>query len=76
MRLADFLKLPDQSATDLARSCGVAVSTITRVAKGEKKPSLALMEEIRLQTRGAVAPNDYLPPLVLDEAPIAAQAEG
>lgn len=67
MRLADYLKLPDRSATDLARQCDVAVSTITRVSKGEKKPSLALMEAIRLHTRGAVTPNDFLPPLNYDD---------
>lgn len=76
MKLADYLKLPDRSATELAGLCGVAVSTITRVARGEKKPSLDLMESIRLHTRGAVTPNDYLPPLVFDAATVAAQAEG
>lgn len=74
MRLADYLKLPDRSATDLARLCGVAVSTITRVARGEKKPSLDLMESIRLHTRGAVTPNDYLPPLNYDDLPEAVAA--
>jgi transcriptional regulator with XRE-family HTH domain len=62
MRLSAFLDLPGQSATDIARKCDVAVSTITRVAKGEKNPSLELMARIRAATHGAVTGDDFLPP--------------
>ena len=61
MRLTNFLDLPGQNATEIARRCNVAVSTITRVAKGEKKPSLGLIEKIRNATRGAVTADDFLP---------------
>ncbi|WP_183921586.1 helix-turn-helix transcriptional regulator [Sphingomonas sp. BK069] len=62
MRLSAFLELPGQRATDIARKCGVAVSTITRVAKGEKRPSMDLAEKIRAATNGAVSADDFLPP--------------
>ena len=65
--------MPGQSATKLARQCNVAVSTITRVARGEKQPSLDLMVKIRAATGGAVRADDHLPPFeeampVLEEA--------
>lgn len=70
MRLSAFLDLPGQSATDIARQCGVAVSTITRVAKGEKNPSLVLMQAIRDATRGAVSADDFLPPFDENAQPL------
>lgn len=66
MRLSAFLAMPGQSATDVAAKCGVAVSTITRAARGEKNPSLALIGRIRAATGGAVRAEDFLPPF--DEA--------
>src|SRR3546814_9470454 len=62
MKLSAFLALPGQSATDIARKCGVAVSTITRVSKGQKSPSLALIKSVRQATNGAVRADDFLPP--------------
>ena len=74
MRLQAFLKLPGQSATDIARKCDVAVSTITRVARGEKDPSLVLIAKIRAATGGAVRADDFLPPF--EEAPPAPAEAG
>src|SRR3546814_16805870 len=62
MKLSAFLALPGQSATDIARKCGVAVSTITRVSKGQKSPSLALIKSVRQATNGPVRADDFLPP--------------
>lgn len=72
MRLSAFLDLPGQRATDLAHKCGVAVSTITRVSRGEKSPSLKLIQRIRDATRGAVTADDFLPPY--DESELAQPA--
>lgn len=64
MRLSAYLELPGQQASDLARRCEVAVSTITRIASGEKMPSMKMAARIRQETNGAVTPDDYLPPFV------------
>jgi transcriptional regulator with XRE-family HTH domain len=70
MRLSAFLALPGQQASDLARKCEVSVSTITRIAKGEKSPSMKMAERIRQHTNGAVTPDDYLPPFIPSAAPV------
>lgn len=62
MRLSEYLEMPGQSASALARECNVAVSTITRVAKRTKAPSIKLMIAIRAATKNAVTANDFLPP--------------
>jgi transcriptional regulator with XRE-family HTH domain len=62
MRLDAYLKLTQKSATEIATRCDVCVSTITRVAKGTKDPSLKLIERIRNVTAGAVTADDFLPP--------------
>lgn len=59
MTLADYLKLEGNSASRLAEATGVAVSTITRAAKGEITPSRHLMAAIYRHTNGAVTPNDF-----------------
>jgi transcriptional regulator with XRE-family HTH domain len=59
MKLADYISLEGNSATKLAEDIGVAVSTITRAAKGEITPSRGLMEAIHEHTGGAVTPNDF-----------------
>lgn len=69
MRLSAYLQLPGQQATDLARKCEVSVSTITRIAKGEKLPSMQMAARIRRATNGAVTPDDYLPPFQPDASP-------
>lgn len=58
MTLSEFLKSEGNSASKLAETLGVAVSTITRVAKGKHIPSRALMEAIFQLSSGAVTPND------------------
>lgn len=59
MKLLDYLAQPGKTASALAADCGVAVSTITRAAKGEIDPSGALMKDIFKYTDGAVTANDF-----------------
>lgn len=59
MKLSDYLKIEGNSASRLAESAGVAVSTITRAAKGEIMPSRQLMEAIYCHSAGRVTANDF-----------------
>jgi ribosome-binding protein aMBF1 (putative translation factor) len=59
MTLSDYLKQPGKSATDLANEVKVAVSTITRAARGEVVPSRKLMHDLFEATGGQVTPNDF-----------------
>ena len=59
MTLSDYLASPGHTATDLAARLKVSVSTITRVAKGDQKPSHDLISAIVSATEGAVTPNDF-----------------
>lgn len=59
MKLKDYLELPGNSATKLANEVDVAVSTITRLAKGDTVPSHKLIADIAEKTNGAVMPNDF-----------------
>jgi transcriptional regulator with XRE-family HTH domain len=60
MTLTEYLAQPGHTASDLAAKTGVAVSTITRAAKGELKPSHDLLTAIFEHTAGRVTPNDFL----------------
>lgn len=55
MTLTEYLNRPDQTATALAVKVGCEVSTITRLAKGERAPSLDLAVRIERETDGAVS---------------------
>ena len=59
MKLAEYLEIEGNSASKLAAETGVAVSTITRAAKGEITPSRNLMALIHEKTGGQVTPNDF-----------------
>lgn len=60
MTLAEYLAQPGQTAAKLALDCGVAVSTISRAARGEAMPSRELMRAIFEKTGGAVTPNSIV----------------
>lgn len=60
MKLAEYLEIEGNSASKLAEATGVAVSTITRAARGELLPSRKLLTEIYEKTGGQVTPNDFL----------------
>ena len=60
MKLSDYLAQPGKTATDIARECGVSVSTITRAAQPDGSPSLDLMRKIAAVTGGEVTANDFM----------------
>lgn len=60
MQLATYLETPGVSAAGLARKCKVATSTITRVARKEAKPSLALLAAIETHSGGLVTAQDVV----------------
>ena len=60
MTLAEYLRQPGITASSLADKCECAVSTITRISKGEAQPSADLLRRIYEHTGGAVSPNDLL----------------
>lgn len=56
MTLAEYLT--EQTATALAAKVGCEVSTITRIAKGDRSPSIDLAVRIERATDGAVTVAD------------------
>lgn len=54
MQLTEYLKQSDHTATALAAKVGCEVSTITRLAKGERTPSIKLARRIERETGGLV----------------------
>jgi len=58
MRLQDYLEREGLSASDFAARIGRAVSTVTRIAKGETTPEAETVAKIVAATGGAVQPND------------------
>lgn len=60
MTLTDYLAQPGKTASEVAAEAGVAVSTITRAAKGTIAPTPELMRRIFNATGGAVTPNDFV----------------
>jgi transcriptional regulator with XRE-family HTH domain len=59
MTLSDWLELQRISDVAFARTLGVAQSTVLRLRRGHRRPSLALAEKIDAITKGAVTPNDW-----------------
>lgn len=60
-QLADYLALTSKKPAALAKELGVEPSTITRILKGERKPSLQLAMRINAAT--GVPIDDLLPEL-------------
>lgn len=58
MTLTDYLTQTKQTATALAGKVGCEVSTITRLAKGERSPSIDLAFRIERATSGIVTMAD------------------
>ena len=61
MKLAEYLDQPNQTATALAAKVGCEVSTITRLAKGERSPSINLALRIERATSGIVTISELAP---------------
>jgi len=61
MTLTDYLSDAELSATEFASKVGCTTSTITRILRGERGPSLELALKIEAETKGKVSPKDFVP---------------
>lgn len=61
MKLSDWLKTKDMSATAFAKKAELDVSTVTRVINGERRPEWGTLDKIMTATNGEVTPNDFIP---------------
>ena len=59
MKLETYLQSKDLKPTTFAAEIGVYPSTITRVLRGERFPSLDLGMKIDRATKGKVKPQDW-----------------
>ena len=59
MRLQEYLDHKNITASQFASEIGRAVSTVTRLAKGQAIPEPETMAKIIVATSGAVQPNDF-----------------
>lgn len=60
MDLQTWLTENEMTATAFAEKAGVAVSTITRAIRRERRPDWDTLEAIGRATGGAVTPNDFM----------------
>ena len=59
MTLDQYLTRNKMTATEMAQILGRAISTVTRIRKGEIKPDYSTIQEIVDVTDGRVTPNDF-----------------
>lgn len=59
MNLSQYLEQSTQSATELATAVGCETSTITRIIRGERRPSINLAARIERATGGKVSIKDF-----------------
>ncbi|MDS1138603.1 helix-turn-helix transcriptional regulator [Nitratireductor indicus] len=59
MKLETYLQSKDLKPTTFAAKVGVYPSTITRILRGERSPSLELVMKIERATKGKVKPRDW-----------------
>ena len=59
MRLSEWLKKCDLKQADFAKIVGVVPPTISRIIKGSRQPSSALIAEIERATKGKVTWEDW-----------------
>jgi plasmid maintenance system antidote protein VapI len=60
MTLVEFLAQTGQSATTFAAKVGCEVSTVTRLLRGERRPSIDLALRIEMATEGKVTPSNLI----------------
>lgn len=60
MKLAEYLQQEKLSPAQFAANLGKHASTISRVLKEQRTPTLDLMDAIAKETKGKVTPNDFL----------------
>lgn len=61
MKLSQYLETADKNATEFALLIGCDTSTITRILRGERGPSVHLAVKIEEATGGQVTPRDFVP---------------
>lgn len=61
MKLSDYLAAREMKASAFAAILEVEPSTVTRLLRGERSPSLSLIQRIREATEGKVSFDDFLP---------------
>ncbi len=59
MDLAQYLNSSKQRASELAAAVGCETSTITRILRGERRPSINLAARIERATGGKVTIRDF-----------------
>lgn len=62
MKLAEYLSLSGLSDAQFANLIGRDRTSVSRLRRGETRPDWDTMQEIARHTKGAVTPNDFLPP--------------
>lgn len=60
MKLIAYLRRHKLTASDFAARLGKPPSTITRIINGDNEPRMDLLRAIHAETKGKVAPNDFL----------------
>lgn len=60
MKLHDYLQGTNTKPSQLAARMGKPASTITRLLKGTRRPSIELARQISDATDGAVTANDFM----------------
>lgn len=61
MKLSEWLKQNELTATAFAKAAGLDVSTVTRSINGQRRPEWDTLDKIRAATNGEVTPNDFIP---------------
>lgn len=59
MNLTQYLAQAEKSASELAATIGCETSTITRIMRGERRPSINLAARIEAATGGQVSIKDF-----------------
>jgi len=59
MTLSEYLDQNKKNASDFAALLGCETSTITRILRGERTPSLGMALRIEEKTKGLVTPKDF-----------------
>jgi transcriptional regulator with XRE-family HTH domain len=63
MTLTEWMSVEGKTHQETADLIGIHTSMVTRLCRGNRTPSAALMAKIAQATRGAVMPNDWVPDL-------------
>ena len=68
MNLQQYIDLSRRTPSDVARAAGVSPGTLHDLLTGRRKPSVEMMQKIRIATDGHVTADSWLPGLPPDPA--------